>query len=225
MDNVITEKDLLSELTCSMISYEPTDPFDGIERAFNWAVLQRHNNKTVTLEQYRQKFTEEWNADWGSKPRGPGYWQGPRRAARFARRMQELLGRYRVVEPMQAFPITVLGQNCSSRSCVLEKEAYRGGSVRYAVSVSLREKRLRSVPDPMALARWLEVSKWDGSADLRILTVPLVFGLTREIKDPNLVLVRRQVEGIIGRMDNKDMFVPGSWCKGCEMPCRKVLRG
>lgn len=223
----LTDQELQRRSQCAL--YVPTelDPLQGpAERSIRWALKERHGGKIHSAGELREYFTSEWMKDWKQPDKTAEYWEGPKNAAGFARRVYFFLLKHEVIHPFEPYTLQLDRGQVTGENAVVLWRKYRHEPVPMVVDPILRRPRRTLVPNHPVLAQWLAAREDADTVDLGIVHLPLVSGdfwTTKDVKEP---LARRWINAIVNEAaDRADFPRAGTQCKTCSQPCTEVFQG
>ena len=223
----LTHLELQRRSHCGLYMPTTVDPLqEPAERTFRWALRERYNGKIVKPTDIREHFTDGWVKAWTGPEKDQAYWEGPKAASPFGRRVYTFLLKYEVIHPYEPYTLQLDRGQVRGENAVVLWRKYRNAPIPMLVDVVLRRPRNTQVPNHMVLAQWLAARQDVDTVDLGIAHLPMISGEFWTTKDVAEPLARQWINAIVDQAAaQRDFPRAGTLCKTCSQPCKEVFRG
>lgn len=213
---------------CPLYAQKEVDLLAGpAEDTFRWAVRARYLARIMKPVELREHFVDLWRARWPYEAKTLAYWDGPKAAPAFARRVYEFLNKFNIAQPFEPYTLALEEGIVVGSKALATWTAVKRPSEPVTLVLDVRLKRPR---DPKTifyreLAQWLSARQDSDTVSLGVLHVPLLWGeswVTNEINEP---LARSWLNAILKEARQTTQFPrTGPQCITCLEPCKKIYQ-
>lgn len=235
---IVTERALQRVSLCPMLVPMKTSNLESCAYALAEKVIrQSFEGKLPVLEDIRKQFTDLWNSAWylgidrklwRTPPLkvGDPYWAGIHLGRTISFRVFSLVLDYEVMHPEQPYNLILNGYTIQGRYALLRKR--KGARVPSVLVLHMQSPAMKHEhsmpPDPISLARYVDMKMGSFHKDVHVLHYPLVKGkewLNKHVDEP---LAKDYLHNMIKVvLLNPRYPAIGSHCADCETrPCMEV---